>query len=240
MIRDAWMKLPVPVRVVVPGLLLVALGVWGFFAVLDEVLDNDIIEAADEPLIEWLVDNRLEWLTTVMTVITQTFGPVVLPILIVIGCAFWVWRTRTWRDPLLLAGAMVLATGISMLAKMMVARARPEEGFQTVPGYETSYSFPSGHTTGAATLVLVTAYLLWHRRGGMRAALWWALGSLLLIALVGGTRLYLGYHFLSDVLAGACVGIVVLGLVVAVDRWLDLRYDERESVAPAKSGPTRP
>ncbi|WP_084631779.1 phosphatase PAP2 family protein [Demequina aestuarii] len=233
MIRDAWTRLPPLVRAVVPGLMLVAVGAWGFVAVLDEVLDNDILEAVDQPLIEWLVDNRVEWLTTLMTAITETFGPVVLPVLILIGCALWVWRTRSWRDPLLLAGSMVLATGISMLVKMIVARARPDAGFQTVPGYETSFSFPSGHTTGAATLVLVTGYLLWHRRGGVRGALWWVLGSVLLIALVGGTRLYLGYHFLSDVLAGACVGVVVLGLVVAVDRWLDLREASRASAAPA-------
>ncbi|MFW2512398.1 phosphatase PAP2 family protein [Demequina sp. SO4-13] len=223
MIRDRWMRLPPLVRVIVPGALLLGLGAWGFVAVLDEVLDNDIIEAADQPLIEWLVDNRVAWLTTVMTAITETFGPVVLPILILIGCTFWVRRTRAWRDPLLLAGSMVMATATSMLVKAIVARARPEEGFQSVPGYETSYSFPSGHTSGAATLVLVTAYLLWRGRSSVRAALWWTFGSALLIALVGGTRLYLGYHFLSDVLAGACVGVMVLGLVVAADRWLDLR-----------------
>lgn len=53
------MKLPPLARAVVPGLLLVAVGAWGFVAVLDEVLDNDIIEAVDQPLIEWLVDNRV-------------------------------------------------------------------------------------------------------------------------------------------------------------------------------------
>ncbi|MFN3866236.1 MAG: phosphatase PAP2 family protein [Demequina sp.] len=50
-----------------------------------------------------------------------------------------------------------------------------------------------------------------------------------MIALVGGTRLYLGYHFLSDVLAGACLGVATLGVVVAIDRWLDLRDETRAS-----------
>lgn len=231
MIRDQWMKLPALARALVPGLLLTALGAWAFVEVLGEVLDRDAFEGIDQPLIEWLADNRVEWLTTAMTLITDTFGPVVLPILIVIGCAFWVWRTRSWRDPLLLAGSMALATALSTLAKMLVARVRPDEGLQSVPGYETSFSFPSGHTTGAATLVLVTGYLLWHRRGGVRAAVWWGVGAVVVIALVGMTRLYLGYHFLSDVIAGACLGVTVLGLVVTVDRWLDLREASRASAA---------
>jgi undecaprenyl-diphosphatase len=50
-----------------------------------------------------------------------------------------------------------------------------------------------------------------------------SLGSALIIALVGGSRLYLGYHFVTDVLAGASLGLVTLGLVVAISDWLDLR-----------------
>lgn len=230
------MKLPPLVRAILPGLLLTAVAAAAFIALLDEVVEGDTLESLDQPLLETLVDNRTPWLTTVLTIITEAFGPVVLPILIALGCAIWVWRTRSWRDPLVLTGAMVLSTATSMLVKTLVARARPEEGFQTVPGYETSFSFPSGHATGAATLVTVTAYLLWHQRGGLRAAVLWALGSLVVIALVGGTRLYLGYHFFTDVLAGACLGLVVLGLVIAVDRWIDLH---RESHATAQERPRR-
>lgn len=222
MIRDQWMKLPPLLRAILPGLVLTIVAAGAFVAVLDEVLDGDTLETLDQPLLEFLVDIRTPWLTTVMTGITEAFGPVVLPILIVVGCAIWFWRTRSWRDPLMLAGAMILSTALSMGVKGIVARARPDAGFQTVPGYETSFSFPSGHTTGAATLVLVTAYLLWHRRRGKRVAALWALGAVVVTALVGGTRLYLGYHFLTDVFAGACVGLAVLGLVIAVDRWLDL------------------
>ena len=47
--------------------------------------------------------------------------------------------------------------------------------------------------------------------------------GLALIAVVGGSRLYLGYHFVTDVLAGASLGVVTLGLVVAASRWLELR-----------------
>jgi membrane-associated phospholipid phosphatase len=100
-----------------------------------------------------------------------------------------------------------------------------------IPGLETSFSFPSGHTAGAATLVLIIAYLVWNGPRGRRRLMALAVGSVLIIALVGGSRLYLGYHFVTDVLAGACLRLVTLGLVVATSGWLDLRQ-RRRAAAP--------
>lgn len=223
MAHNRWEQLPPVVRAWLPGLLVSALALWGFVEILDEVLENEAFQPYDQPLVEWLADHRTSAATTAMTVITNVFGPVLLPVLIAVGAAAWGWRTRTWLDPALLVGAMVLATVISMVVKLLIGRARPEESFQLTPGLEESFSFPSGHTTGAATLVLVTAYLAWRGRRSRRALLAWSLGSLAVVVLVGGSRLYLGYHFLSDVLAGVCVGLLVLGLVTGIDRWLALR-----------------
>lgn len=206
-----------------PGLVVSALALWGFAEILDEVLENEAFKPLDQPLLEWLAQHRTPALTTTMTVITTIFGPVLLPVLIAVGAATWGWRTRRWVDPALLVGAMALSTVISMVVKTQIGRARPEESFQLTPGLEESFSFPSGHTTGAATLVLVTAYLAWRGRRSTRALIVWTVGAILILVLVGGSRLYLGYHFLSDVLAGACVGLFVLGLVMCVDRWLAAR-----------------
>lgn len=231
MVHNAWSRLPAAVRAWLPGLAVSALAVWGFVEILDEVLENDAFEPLDQPLLEWLAGHRSPALTTTMTVITNVFGPVLLPVLIAVGAATWGWRARQWVDPALLVGAMVLATVISMAVKVAIGRARPEEAFQLTPGLEESFSFPSGHTTGAATLVLVTGYLAWRGRRSTRALLAWAAGTIVTLVLVGGSRLYLGYHFLSDVLAGACVGLLVLGVVMGCDRWLALR----PGAAPAAS-----
>ncbi|BDZ40776.1 hypothetical protein GCM10025865_00750 [Paraoerskovia sediminicola] len=210
-------------RVLAPGLVLVALGVLGFVGLLDAVLERDDLAALDDPLLGWLVDHRSEGLTTALTVVTDTFGPVILPGLVVVGCIVW-WRlSRSWWDPALLAGAMVLSTLLSMGIKLVVERPRPAADLMSIPGFETSFSFPSGHTIGASTLVLVAGYLVWHRRRQGRVAagglLVWAVASVVVVLLVGGSRLYLGYHFLTDVLAGVCVAVVVLGVVVCVNCW---------------------
>jgi undecaprenyl-diphosphatase len=115
---------------------------------------------------------------------------------------------------------MLLSTGVSVLIKAAVARPRPADELMTVPGVESSFSFPSGHTIGAATLVLVSGYLIWSRHHtGLRLTIW-AVASVVVVALVAVSRLYLGYHFVTDVLAAVSLALAVLGVVVAAHRWL--------------------
>ncbi len=91
----------------------------------------------------------------------------------------------------------------------------------SVPGVESSFSFPSGHTIGAATLVLVSGYLVWTRHHSRTVALVWTTTTAVVIALVAFSRLYLGYHFVTDVLAAVCLALAVLGAVVMVYHWID-------------------
>jgi len=149
-----------------------------------------------------------------------------------IACLGWWLATKRWRNPALLVGAMVTSTVLAFVVKAIVHRPRPPASLQVIPGLETSFSFPSGHTAGAATLVLTLAYLSWHGPRGRRRLVALTVGSCLIIALVGGSRLYLGYHFVTDVLAGACLGLVTLGLVVATSRWLDRTPPLDRTAAP--------
>jgi membrane-associated phospholipid phosphatase len=107
--------------------------------------------------------------------------------------------------------------------KAVIARPRPPDVSMVVAGVERSFSFPSGHTIGAATLVLVGGYLVWHRHRDARVLTVWVVASVLVVGTVALSRLYLGYHFLTDVLAGLCLAVAVLGVVVAVSRVHDLR-----------------
>ncbi len=237
MIQERFDRLPPTFRALLPGLLLTGVGVAAFAVVLAQFLERDDIYLVDQPVLDWLVGVRIDWLTTVLTWITNAFGPVILPALVAIAAVVWARLSHARTDPVLLVSAMVMSTGVATVVKMIVARPRPSSSLQVIPGLETSYSFPSGHTTGATTLVLVTAYLLWRRRRTGRALTWWLLTSVVIIAVVGGSRLYLGYHFITDVLAGACLGLVTLGLVVSADRWLDLRRSRASLPAAGAGGP---
>jgi len=213
-----WYRDNGPRLAVVVGMVLVVLGVAGFLGVFDAVQEGDDLAAVDEPVLRGLAAARSDVLTFVLVAVSTVTGPVVLPVVVVAAALLWGLVGRTWWQASLLAGAMVLSTVVSLAVKSGVGRERPPLDLMHVPGSETTYSFPSGHTIGTATFLLVGGYLLWVRRPTVRRLV----GGL--VAVVGGTlvvagsRLYLGYHFVTDVVASMALAVAVLGVVVAVDR----------------------
>ena len=87
-----------------------------------------------------------------------------------------------------------------------------------VPGSETTASFPSGHTIGTATFLLVAGYLVASRNRTRGVVVGWLVAGVVGASAVALSRLYLGYHFLTDVVAAGGLAVVVLGVVTVVDR----------------------
>ena len=205
-------------RATAPGVVLVVVGLVAFGGLLDAVQEQDDVSLADRPVLAWLVANRGPLATAVLSAITFISGPFVLPVVVAVACLGWgLARRQSWR-PLLLLGAMVSSSALSFAIKGLVARPRPPLDTMLVPGAETTASFPSGHTIGAATLLLVAGYLAVSRRPTAARLLGWGLAAVLGILAVGLSRLYLGYHFLTDVLAAVALAVAILGIVVIADR----------------------
>ena len=232
--RRAWIRDRGPQIAVGVGLLLVTLGTAGFLGVLDSVQEADDLAAVDTPVLEGLAAARSDVLTLVMTIITTVTGPVVLPILVLVGALAWaILGKQRWQAGLL-AVAMIVSTLISSVIKAVVARPRPPVDTMTVAGVESTYSFPSGHTIGTATLLLVVGYLAWIRRPRVTALIGW-LGAILAgVFVVALSRLYLGYHFVTDVVASMALAVAVLGGVVVADRRRAVRA-ARVTAATAKA-----
>ena len=112
--------------------------------------------------------------------------------LIVLALARWGRRPQARFFGLSVAGAMAL----NLLVKAVVARPRPALWLSLRPALHAS--FPSGHAMGAAAMVTALGFLAWRHRGQRLA---WTLGALFALG-VGWSRLYLGVHYPSDVLAG--------------------------------------
>jgi undecaprenyl-diphosphatase len=123
---------------------------------------------------------------------------VFLPVLVLL------WRRRSWWTALWLVTATVLIAPVNSLLKLFFGRVRPD--FAEGGARYESLSFPSGHSSGIATLVTVALILAWPLLA--RRARYWALaGGIVLVVLVGLTRMWLGVHYLSDVVGGWSLGV---------------------------------
>jgi undecaprenyl-diphosphatase len=201
------------------GLAFSAFVVWAFAELADEVVEGDS-RRFDRAVLLWIHSSFPGWLDGPMRLVTALgYYWVVIPLLAVAVLAFY---RKDWRLSAILlvvstSGSIVLTT----VLKAIFERSRPEL-FDS--GYTASfYSFPSGHATLAVgfygTLTLLLAYRL---RGYAR----WLVAAcgVSLVLLIGFSRLYLGVHYPTDVLAGflaALLWLVFVGVVYAA--WLSVR-----------------
>jgi undecaprenyl-diphosphatase len=215
---------------VVVAIALMALGLAAFVTILDSVLDRDGLSAIDAPVEQWLETSRTEWMTIAMIVIAIAFGPIVMPIIIVVATVTWaITAKHAWR-PLLLAGGMLLGVLIVQALAPVIARERPPIS-DMLFGVDHTSSFPSGHVMGVADFLLITTYLVFsrHRRPVTMVLAFVAASGLVL--LTAACRIYLGYHWATDALGSLALSLIVLGIVIAVDTWRTVRVGSPAEVA---------
>lgn len=201
---------------------LAVVGAVLFVAVLAGVLQQDGLTAGDEPVRTWLLTLRSEPLTAVMIFLAIVFGPVALPIIVLVVTVAWGLLARhAWR-PMLLAGAMLTGVILAQIIGRTVGRQRPPVDLMLF-GADYTFSFPSGHVLGACDFLLVGAFLIFSRRGNRGAAVAGFLLAGVGIFLAAVSRLYLGYHWLTDALASLSISFVILGGVIALDTWRTAR-----------------
>src|SRR5215203_5443178 len=201
------------------GLAFSAFVIWAFIELADEVIEGES-RAFDDAVLLWIHSSFPGWLGGPMRIVTALgYYWVVLPLLAVVVAVFY---RKGWRLSAVLllvstAGSIVLTT----VLKSVFQRARPDL-FDS--GYHASFfSFPSGHATVAVgfygMLTLVLAYRL---RGTARWAV--VVSGILVVLLIGLSRLYLGVHYPTDIVAGylaALLWLVCVGAVYAL--WLSVR-----------------
>lgn len=124
-------------------------------------------------------------------------------------------QRQVWTSLTAFLGAMVMNMGL----KPLFARSRPDLWPTLIT--ETSYSFPSGHALGSTVLYGMIAYLLGRHFPKYRR--WVYGGAIGLVALISFSRLYLGVHWPSDVIAGSSIGFLWLMVGVIMSRLQDLR-----------------
>jgi len=201
---------------------LVIVGVVMFFVILASVVQHDGLSSADEPVRTWLLTLRAEPTTTIMIILAIVFGPIGLPIIVLIVTVVWgIAAKHAWR-PMLLAGAMLTGVILAQVIGHIVERHRPPINLMLF-GADSTFSFPSGHVLGACDFLLVTTYLVFSRRKNPRAAVVAFIVAGIGIFFAGVSRLYLGYHWMTDALSALAISLVVLGATIALDTWRTAR-----------------
>ncbi|MEC5179720.1 phosphatase PAP2 family protein [Arthrobacter sp. CG_A4] len=201
---------------------LMLLGTVLFVVILAGVLVQGGLTALDEPARSWLLTLRSETLTTSMIILAIVFGPVALPVIVLVATVVWgVLARHAWR-PLLLAAAMLTGVILAQIIGRTVGRERPPVDLMLF-GADFTFSFPSGHVLGASDFLLVGTFLIFSRRRNHKAALIGFVLAGIGVFFAAISRLYLGYHWLTDALASVSISFVVLGAVIALDTWRTAR-----------------
>lgn len=179
----------------------------------EEVLGHHGLVLADPHVTAWLVAHRADWLTSVLRVVTWLGSLAVIIPVAVIAVLVFVVRWHRWRPAALLAVAIAGAVGLYNLVKHLVGRPRPPSAIWI--GHFSGASFPSGHAAQSVACYVTLALILGAGRSGLaKAAL--CGGAVLIVLVVGGSRIYLGAHWLTDVLGGYALGTAWVAVVLTV------------------------
>jgi membrane-associated phospholipid phosphatase len=221
--------------------------VWGFTAVsaeiYEDVVDRDGIAMIDQPVLDAAVRARTPLNAQLATDFTDLGGKVGMPLIAVVVAVAITLAWRRWTPLILMAIASAGSLLMTVTGKELTGRARPPQSL-AVPPFESSPSFPSGHTLNATVVLGITAYLLvvWANRKRWRVLSVVTLGSF--VVAMGLSRVFLGHHWLTDVIAGWAIGLgwlasVITGhrVMITLDRRGHRRVPETTSIS---QGPTKP
>jgi undecaprenyl-diphosphatase len=200
--------------------------------VYEDVSHSDGIAGLDLPVLDWAVSTRTptrdQWVTAWTDIGGPVWGTVLVGAIVVILTVVW----RRWTPALILLPGLIGSLAITVIGKDLTGRGRPPFSL-AVPPYEVSTSFPSGHTLNATVLAGLTAYLLliltrrmWLGALGVLAAATYAIT-------MGLSRVWLGHHWLTDVIAGWLLGVAwVIGVITVHRIVLTLRDRDPEPPRP--------
>jgi len=202
--------------------------------VYDAVTDKDGVAGLDLPILNAAMHLRSPVLNAFTIGYTDIAGEIGMPVIAVTAILILALRRRSWTPVLLIAAAGTGSLLMTIAGKDLIGRHRPPLT-DAVPPYEFSPSFPSGHTLNAVVVIGIIAYLLILRRHSVHARVLLICGAAFYAFTVGLSRMYLGHHWFTDVLAAWALGAAWLTLIITAHRLYLTVQRRREPVAAAQA-----
>ncbi|MGP1717381.1 MAG: phosphatase PAP2 family protein [Methylophilus sp.] len=191
------------------GILVLAVAGLLFGLIAANVVSGGALTIIDVQLAQWLHTNSTPALTEILLVVTHLHDPLVISPVAILIALYFIWKKQwyaMWAVVLGIQGGMLL----NLLAKQAFHRARPS--FDDPLVTLTTYSFPSGHVVASTVFYGVLVALLISQTRSWRRAVYILMTAFAMVVLVAFSRMYLGAHYLSDVLAAFLEAIAWLAL----------------------------
>ncbi|WIB60098.1 phosphatase PAP2 family protein [Curtobacterium sp. MCLR17_007] len=223
-VSSAWVRLgarfgALPLLIVT---LLIGIGVasvctWAASEVYEGVREADDAAVLDRPVLDWMMTLRSPVLDTAVTWWTNVAGTIGMPIVALGFLVGFTIQRRAWTPVVLLMAASAGSLLMTVAGKDLIGRARPPLA-DAVPPFEHSPSFPSGHTLNATVVVGTIVYLLLLRESRRVTRVWTVVLGTAFVVSIGVSRVFLGHHWSTDVLAAWALGLAWLAVVVTAHR----------------------
>jgi undecaprenyl-diphosphatase len=212
-------------QAIIIALICFAFGIVIFILAYVGMRQNSGLGVYNQTILSWVVNHRNPSITNIVKVVTAVADPIPFIIITMLIVGIWaIYKHEIWR-PLLLAVSMGVAAATSTLLKTVTMDLRPPK-IDMIPAFKLDYSFPSGHTISMIVFLLVIGYLLYSRNYSIGRVCFWTITAMLGTMAIAASRLYLGYHWLTDVIASIGLGFIILAIIILIDRFAISKFDK--------------
>lgn len=202
-----------------------------FAEVYESVVRADGVAGLDHPVLDTAKTFRSPAADLIITGYTDIGGTIGMPLLASATTLALSLRRRSWTPAIRIIIAAAGSLLMTIAGKQLIGRTRPPLT-DAVPPFESSASFPSGHSLNSVVIAGVVAYLIILRLKTTRSRVAVAILAAVFAVSMGLSRVYLGHHWLTDVLAAWALGAAWLALVITAHR-LYLTARKKHSAQPA-------
>jgi membrane-associated phospholipid phosphatase len=212
------------------GLALSALLLWGFVSIAEELPEKGGLVRLDLAVDAWLQSHGTEGGESIFRAVSWLGAPVLISIAVIV--TLYLLYRRDWLSLLVWSSTVGGGAVLNWVLKTSFRRERPANASEFIKS--ASWSFPSGHAMGAMILYGLLAYMAFRRTKNLTLRRTIVIGAALLIGAIGFSRLYLGVHYVSDVIAGFLAGGLWLTICISAFDIVRRRAGQDEPGQPSK------